>query len=166
MAIAALGLVMPLANNLIGAEKSGVELSLMIFDLGGITEHSGINVFPPMGVANPVAANDDCYIAQEVGHLRALGCEDICPLGFDSFRAWFAQHDRSPALWWIKAVISHPGAYLHHRLAHWNLGTRLLVRSPITRPVEDRSIPNTWGYQVAPNPILTTVDRLAPLRAR
>ena len=158
--IVALALVMPVANRLIGAEKSGVELSLMIFDLGGVTEHSGVDVFPPMGVVDPVKVNDDCYIAQK-WDTYAPWAADLCPLGFDPFRAWFARHGGSPAAWWIGAVLRHPIAYAHHRLAHWNINSRLLVRTEITRPVEDRSIDNTWGYQVTPNPVLKAADRLA-----
>jgi hypothetical protein len=161
-AAAALALVMPLANHLIGAQKSGVELSLIIFDLGGITEHSGVDVFPPMGVANPVAVNDDCYIALK-WDTYSPWADDICPLGFDAFRAWFAKHGGSPALFWIKAVLAHPLAYAEHRLAHWNINARFLVRPRIDRPVLDRSIDNVWGYQIRPNPLHGMVDALAVL---
>ena len=159
-AVLALVLVLPVANHLIGAKKSGAELSLMIFDLGGVTEHSGVDVFPPMGVADPVKVNDDCYRAER-WDTYAPWTADLCPLGFDPFRAWFAQHGGSPAVWWIRAVIGHPVAYAHHRLAHWNINTRFLTRTDIIRPVEDRTVPNDWGYQVTPNSLLTTADRLA-----
>jgi hypothetical protein len=52
---------MPIANHVLGAERSGVELSLVFLDLGGITEHSGRNAFPPLPVTYPVAANHRCY---------------------------------------------------------------------------------------------------------
>ena len=159
-AVVALSLVMPVANRLLGAQKSGVELSLMIFDLGGVTEHSRVDVFPPMGVADPVKVNDDCYIAEK-WDTYAPWAADICPLGFDAFRAWFAKHGGSPMQWWLKAVLSHPLAYAEHRLAHWNINSRFLVRGQINRPVLDRSIDNVWGFQVKANPLLSATDRLA-----
>ena len=47
VATAVLTAAMPVANRLIGARASGVELSLVIFDLGGITTHAGEQ--PPSG---------------------------------------------------------------------------------------------------------------------
>lgn len=160
LASGALALVMPVANHLLGAQKSGVELSLMIFDLGGITEHSHTDVFPPLGVADPVAVNHGCYSPVK-WDTYAPWTENICPLGFDPTRAWFAKHGGHAALFWAKAVLTHPLAYAEHRLTHWNINARFLVRGQVERPVLDRSIGNIWGYQVRPNPLLAAADRLA-----
>ena len=164
LASGALALVMPIANHLIGAQKSGVELSLMIFDLGGITEHSHTDVFPPLGVADPVAVNHSCYSPVKWDTYSPWAAQ-TCPIGFDAVRAWFAQHGGHPALFWAKAVLTHPLAYAEHRLAHWNINARFLVRGQIERPALDRSIDNTWGYQVTANPLLAASDRLAGLSA-
>src|SRR5258708_38145914 len=51
----ALLMVGPTVAALVQAEKTDVGLSLVIFDLGGITEHSGVSVFPDMHVTDPVA---------------------------------------------------------------------------------------------------------------
>src|SRR6476646_5296088 len=52
----------PVLNLALQAEKTDVDLSLIIFDLGGITERSGVNAFPlELKVSDPVDANHHCY---------------------------------------------------------------------------------------------------------
>src|SRR3569833_1978414 len=58
---AILGAALPVANRLLRAEPSGVGLSLVIFDLSGITYHSGVDTFPDIDVQNRVAENARCY---------------------------------------------------------------------------------------------------------
>jgi len=58
-------LTMPVVNRLLDAKRSGVELSLVIFDLGGITAHGGGNAFPPLAVKNPIAVNQSCYLLSD-----------------------------------------------------------------------------------------------------
>lgn len=156
-AVAGLMLVMPSANRMIGAEKSGVELSLIIFDLGGITEFSHQDAFPPLGVANPVAVNHQCY-SPEKWDTYAPWTENICLIGFDDVRAWFANHGGSPWVFWAKAVLAQPVAYAQHRLAHLNINTRLFVRDDVNRAVQATSVDNMWHYQVTPSPTLDTLD--------
>lgn len=155
---------MPLANRLIGAEKSGVELSLVIFDLGGITEQSGVNQFPEMGVADPVAANHRCYTPVKWDSY-SFWVDPLCPLGFDPFRAVVQQRHLSPYRLWIGAILAHPIAYAEHRLRHFNINTRFLVHDEIERPVQIESAPNDWHYGVRPSGLLSVIDRLATLSA-
>ena len=61
LAAAALLMIGPMIAALVEAENTKVNLSLMIFDLGGITEHSGVSQFPDFGVRDPVAVNHHCY---------------------------------------------------------------------------------------------------------
>ncbi len=82
ISLAALVLAMPIANRLIGADKSDVELSLVIFDLGGITKHTGIDMFPPLGLADPVAINARCYRPDKWDSYSSWG-DPLCPINFD-----------------------------------------------------------------------------------
>jgi hypothetical protein len=164
-AIAGLMLVMPIANHLIGAQRSGVELSLVIFDLGGITKHGHVDVFPPLGVADPVAVSDGCYSPIKWDSY-APWTDTICPIGFDPIRAYFAKAGGSPWLFWLRAVVTHPAAYVEHRLTHWNIATRFLVRDVADRAVPDASIDNEWHYQVTPSPFLKAVDQATVLSAQ
>jgi len=167
LALAATGLLlaaMPIANRLIGAERSGVQLSLVIFDLGGITEHSGVDVFPPLAVADPVKVNHRCYSPVK-WDTYAPWAEETCPIGFAPVQAVFDESGKSPMLFLARAALAHPVAYAEHRLAHWNINSRFLVHGDIERAVPDRSVDNTWGYQVRPNAALAAVDAAALLSA-
>ena len=170
-ATAALLLPMPIANHLLGAQRSDVGLSLVIFDLGGITERAGKSIFPPLPVKDPVAANDDCYSPVR-WDLYADWAEDPCPVGFAAVRTAFREQGIHPTLFWVRAILSHPIAYAEHRLRHFNVNTRFLVRGPVevngdvVRPVYDRSNPNRWSYQVKPNPLHDAVDAVAMASAR
>jgi hypothetical protein len=143
-------LAMPVANRLLHAERSGVTLSLVIFDLGGITAHDGSNAFPPMAIKNPVAVNDDCYIAERWDSY-SWWVDPPCPMDFKTVRAAFAAQHINPELFWIRAIVTHPLAYATHRLAHWNIASQFLVRTTTERWITSASDPNEWNFSVAPN---------------
>lgn len=166
VAAIALFLALPTANRLLHVERSGVELSLVIFDLGGTTERSGVDVFPPMQVADPVAANHACY--SPVGwDPYSFWVDPVCPLGFAAFRRAIAEQSVDPYSLWGKAIVAHPIAYAGHRLAHFNIASRFLVsdrllaKPAIGRPVQVESAPNDWGYRIAPSRPLQWIDGAA-----
>lgn len=163
-ATALLFLPMPIANHLLGAERSGVELSLVNFDLGGITEHSGVDAFPSLPVKDPVAANRRCYSPVKWDFYADWAAEP-CPVGFDVLQPAFQRQKINPELFWARAILAHPFAYAAHRLQHFNINSRFLVRGWIDRPVPDRSVENDWKFQVTPNPVLSAVDAMALLTA-
>lgn len=161
----ALLLALPAANHLLDAESSGVELSLVIFDLGGITERSGVDVFPPMGVADAVTTNHQCYSPVKWDPY-SFWVDPVCPLGFGPFRAAIGTTAVNPYLLWMRAVVGHPIAYVQHRLAHFNIATRFLVTGEVERAVQVESAPNVWGYVVTPNRLLTLIDDAAVASAK
>jgi len=110
-------LAMPVVNRLLGAERSGVELSLVIFDLGGITAHGGGDAFPPMPVANPIAVNQGCY-SVERWDSYSWWVDPPCPMRFAVVKSAFAAQHINPQIFWIKAIFAHPLAYTAHRLEH------------------------------------------------
>lgn len=137
----------PLVSQLVAAEPTGVSHSLMIFDLGGITEYSGVNAFPDMRVSNPVAVNHRCYDPTEWDSYSSWA-KVPCPLGFEPFEALVDEGDISPTRIWLRAVASHPIAYAEHRLGHFNLSTWFLVSGGPHFTAWSQSVPNPWGYQV------------------
>jgi hypothetical protein len=155
-----LALAMPLANRAIGAKPSGVALSLVIFDLGGITEHSGVDAFPPLPVANTVAVNHACY-APVRWDRYAWWVDEPCPIQFAAIRDTFAAQHQSPYVFWLRAILAHPIAYAEHRLAHTNINLRFLVRDEIERPVQPQSAPNPWGYAISQNGLERAIDAAA-----
>jgi hypothetical protein len=155
-----LALSMPVANRLIGVEKSGVELSLVMFDLGGITEHSGTNVFPPLRVRDPVRVNHHCYSPVKWDPY-SWWVDEPCPLQFYTLRDLLKAQHRSGVPLWLGAVLAHPIAYAEHRLIHFNINSRFLVHDEIERPVQNQSAPNDWHFTVGPNRVLDAIDAVA-----
>jgi hypothetical protein len=162
---AALLVVMPVANRLLHAEKSGVEESLVIFDLGGIGYHSGQNVFPPLDVADPVKVNRACY-NPEKWDSYAEWVDPICAIHFDAVRDAFEDRGLSARRWWIGAILAHPVAYLEHRFSHWNINAGFLVHREAERAVQVHSDPNPGNYKVPDTAAVHWVDRLARWSAR
>lgn len=156
----ALAVAMPLANRATGARPSGVALSLVIFDLGGITEQSGVDAFPPLAVSDPVAINHRCYDPVRWDSY-AWWVAEPCPIGFAGVRDAFAAHRQSPYLFWLKAIAAHPLAYAEHRFRHANDNLRFIIGHDVERPVQPQSAPNDWGYRIARNPAQRWIDWLA-----
>lgn len=161
-ATAALVAAMPIANRLIGARPSGVELSLIIFDLGGITEHAGVSVFPTdLAVTDPVRVNDGCYRPNKWDSYSDW-VEPECPLGFTAWNDNVDPQAVRPYPFWAHAILAHPVAYAEHRLHHFAINTRLLpLADAVERPVPDKAAPNPWNFSVAPNAAMRAIDALA-----
>lgn len=162
IATAALIGAMPVANRLIGATPSGAELSLVIFDLGGITEHSGIDVFPDyFEVPNAVAINHACYRPDKWDSYSDW-VEPECPLGFTAWNDNVDPTEVRPYSFWLSAIVEHPIAYAEHRLTHFAINTRILpLADAVERPVPQTDAPNPWGWHVEPNVLTRTIDTLA-----
>ena len=146
------------------AEDTDSQLSLIIFDLGGITEHSGATQFPDLHVANPVAVNHRCYDPFEWDSYSTWAHRP-CPLGFAAFQSLVDEGDVDPRMIWIKAILAHPVAYAEHRLTHFNLSTWFLVPNNPLSPGWTRSVDNPWHFQVQPNKVLEAVDDVSNLAA-
>ncbi|MDB5678088.1 hypothetical protein [Sphingomonas bacterium] len=167
-AVAVTGAVMiaalPLANRLIGAKPSGVGLSLVVFDLGGITHFSGHNAFPPIAdfddSDDPAGIVSACYDPSKWDRYAWWGANP-CDIGFDNVQEAFAARHISPYRWWLSQVAAHPIAYAEHRLAHFSINTRLFSRDATERAVQIDPPPNEWGYRVTPGPLLSAIDAAA-----
>lgn len=144
-----LALALPLANAALHAERSGVELSLVIYDLGGIGRFSGAAMFPAVEVDDPVAVNAQCYTPVSWDRYAWWGA-DPCAIGFTTLRTPL-RAGHGPYAWWAKAVLAHPLAYAEHRLAHFNSNTRFLVHDADLPGLSLASDPNPWGFTLAPN---------------
>lgn len=143
-------LALPLANAALHARRSGVELSLVIYDLGGTGRFSGVDLFPPTTVADPVAVNRDCY-SPIAWDRYAWWNAAPCAIGFTNLRRPLAA-GHGPYGWWATAVLHHPLAYATHRLAHFNRNIRFVMPDDTDMPtLSFESDPNPWNYAVAPN---------------
>ena len=150
---------MPVANRLLHAEQSGVALSLVIYDLGGITHFSGADVMPPVPVRDAGRVAARCW-SPASWDSYAWWTADPCPVGFTLLRPAFAASGRSPYAWWASAILHHPLAYAEHRLAHTDRNLRLRVHDGDLPGLSLASDPNPWGFQVPPDRLR---DRLAAI---
>jgi len=155
-----LATALPVANRLLRAEPSGVGLSLVIFDLAGITYHSGVDVFPDIDVQNRVAVNAKCYTPVQWDHY-AWWSPEACPIQFEDIGDAFTDAQESPYRHWLGAVVAHPFAYAAHRLAHFNINMRFLVHDEVEQAAQIEGAPNDWGYKVVHNPLLDGLYWLA-----
>ena len=155
-----LAAALPVANRLLHAERSGVELSLVVYDLGGITRFAGVDAFPPVAVADPVAVNARCYTPVS-WDVYAWWGPAPCPIGFGNVGASFAARGISPEAWWLRQIAAHPLAYARHRLAHANRNLRLWVRDGDLPTLSLESDPNPWGYRVPAGNLRDWIDALA-----
>ena len=160
-----LGLATPLANRAIGATRSGVELSQIVFDLGGITYFSGVDAFPPLPVQHPVAVNARCY-DPELWDPYSWWVAEPCPIGFVELREAFTRQGISPYGWWLGQIVRHPLAYAEHRFAHFNRNARFWVASRPPQLVPPQPDPNPYGFAPPRNPARAAIDRAAALLAR
>lgn len=149
----------PAVAALLQAEQTDVQLSLMIFDLGGITEHTGESQFPDMGVANPVAANHRCYDPIQWDSYSDWA-KRPCPVGFDRFQALIDDDDVDARALWLHAIASHPVAYAEHRLAHFNQSTFFLVPEGPDFTAWSQSVPNPWNFHISENGVVTTITAI------
>lgn len=150
----------PAIAAMLQAEKTDVELSLIIFDLGGITEHSGVSQFPDLHVKDPVAVNHRCYDPYGWDSYSDWATKP-CPLGFDPIQALIDDGDFDAKGSWVRSIASHPIAYLQHRLIHFNLSSWFLVKNGPDFTAWSQSVPNPWGYHVEENGLLTSITKVA-----
>ena len=152
---------MPIANRLLDAKPSGVEFSLITYDLGGITYYSRVDVFPAMPpVADPRDINTGCYNKVSWDRYAWWG-EAPCAIGFDTVRAAFVANRQSPTRWWLMSIVHHPMAYAEHRFSHFSRNIRLSTNGPKLPSLSPKSDPNEWNIITRTNPLSDAIDRLA-----
>ena len=153
--------IIPIANRLLDARHTGVEQSLIVYDLAGITRFSGANAFPPLPrVQDPVAVNADCYNPVSWDRYAWWG-PTPCAIQFEAVRASFAWQRIDPTRWWLRQVAAHPAAYAEHRLAHYRRNIRLTVGGELLPGLSVQSDPNPWGFSTAPNALANATERVA-----
>jgi hypothetical protein len=154
-----LAAALPIANRLLGTQRSHVELSLIIYDLGGIARFSGSDAFPPMPIADPVAVNRGCY-SPISWDPYAWWSPDPCPIGFTLLEPVLTAPGASATGIWARAIITHPFAYAAHRLVHFNQDVRFITHESRLPRLFFASDPNDWGFQVPPSRLR---EALAPI---
>ncbi len=169
LASAALVAVVPAINAVIGAKPSGVQLSLLIYDIGGITEFSGVNAFPSQlrrdlddnPIVDPVGVNHRCYDPEKWDSYSDW-VDPECPLGFTDWNAELVPAGIDAKRVWLAAVLHHPFAYAEHRLTHFAWNTRIFpMPDAVERPVPVETVENDWGFHITAGPVWRAIDGLA-----
>jgi hypothetical protein len=159
--IAAILLVSPvLDHRVFGAEPSGVEKSLPIFDLAAIavTAPNSLSPFTPPERAE--IARRHCVKAY---FWDPLGDPDACGPATARLQA---ESDRTLYLGWAQAVAAHPLAYAEHRLRHWNSTERWLVPPNLQEAAPpDEAEPNELGLKTPSNLLMPAWQSVAAFEA-
>lgn len=121
--------------------------SLVNFDLGGIVAQGGPSWYPDMNPARARALTALCYDPR----LYGMKDEETCAIPEDAIAAWVERTGESPIGLWLNAVISAPGAYVRHRLAHLNRNWRLAIADVPDDSVYMMSAANGLGLGFTPN---------------
>jgi hypothetical protein len=126
----AIGVSGPINHGLFGADRSGVEYTLPIFDLAGIAHRAHLAAMPGLSPADWARAEQrrcatPFYWDPFADPARCGPSGDALASDADGPSPLFRN--------WIAAIIAHPLAYAEHRAAHLNATLR------IATPPDERS---------------------------
>jgi hypothetical protein len=96
------------------AERAGIENSLLVWDIVGISQQAGENLLPGAWTKSQNdQIIDGCYSPDTVNSVIIGKCRFV----FDTLRE--TQDWNATILFpiWLKSIINHPGAYVHERLS-------------------------------------------------
>ena len=149
--IAGILLLNPILNrHVFGAEHSGIENTLPLYDMAGIAHRAQLPTLPGLAPqAWALAEQKKCYTPY---FWNPYGEDAQCGFIGDALRYERAE-DRRMVSEWVALVVRHPLAYAEHRLAHLNSTLRLWVdaNEPDADP-QVASEPNSYGLGGLANP--------------
>jgi hypothetical protein len=156
--------VSPLINrHLLGAEASGVERALPLYDLAGIAHHAGLPAIGALPSARwAEAERKGCYTPY---FWNPYGEEKLC--GAVGTAAVFAD-GAAPHLLrdWVGQVARHPLAYAEHRVRHLNSNLRFWVSAGEPDAIPPlQSEPNSDGLGAPATPAARALIAAATIMA-
>ena len=160
-AIALVVLVSPfLDHRLFGAEPSGVEKSLPVFDLAAIAVATPQARAPFTDAEREELVRRHCVKAY---FWDPLGDPNACGPATEGLKA---ESDRDLYLGWARAVVAHPLAYAQHRLRHWNSTERWLVPPNLQEAAPpDEAEQNDLGLKTPSSQLMPAWQSLAATEA-
>lgn len=149
-------------HRLLGAERSHVERTQAIFDLGGIAHFAGLRTMP--GVPEREWAEAErkrCYMPF---YWDSLGDPAQCGAIGSRF---LTMTGPSPIMRdWVVAIATHPLAYAEHRLAHLNATLRIGAHyDELSATAPADSEPNPYGLGRPDGPIMHGLQPAAEIVA-
>lgn len=151
-----LGLAMQTINyRLLAAERMQPELSLIIYDLGGITYWTDEDQFKVPVWRDFTSRNrDECYSRTWWDTYGFQSCSFV----FREFRQHLQDTGQSPLRLWLTAIARHPVAYLQHRFAHFNINIRFLLPYGTRDVTFVETVPNRHGLAFESNVLTRTIQ--------
>ena len=132
---------------LLQPERTRPMLSLINFDLAGITVRSGRNVYPA-SARPPAPLLARCY---SPAMMNPSYVDTACDRLEDRLGAATAPRRLSAIALWLNAIRAEPVAYLRHRAAHFNANQRWLTPRVPDDAIYTMSEPNSLGLAFVPN---------------
>jgi len=149
-----------LDHHVLGAEPSGVEKSLPIYDLAAIAVASPNSPSPFSRAERQEIARRHCVKAY---FWDPLGEPNACEPSTERLQD---ESDRTLYFDLAQSVAVHPVAYAEHRLRHWNSTERWLVPSNLQEAAPpDEAEENDLGLNTPSNPLLAVWQSAAAAEA-
>lgn len=140
------------------AERTGVVSSLLVFDIGAVTNATGSNAFgQPFSPEQEKKLTNQCYEPAAWDSYAWGSCAFVAP-ALKASGAW-----ASGGLFhaWANAVQHHPAAYLRHRFTHW---WRLLWKPQNLLVSEMQS--NELGFTFQKSALHLSLERITEIMQR
>lgn len=133
------------------AERTGVHSSLLIYDIGAISQATGVNAFgQSFGPEGEQKLKTVCYETSEWNSYSWGNCAFI-RVSVQASGLWGSD---ALAQAWIQAIKNHPAEYLKHRFAHW----WNLLWKPKHLLISDM-VSNSWGYEFDKSALHLSLER-------
>jgi hypothetical protein len=161
--LAAIGVSGPINHGLLGADRSGVQYTLPIFDLAGISDRAHLAAMPGLSPADWSRAErlhcatpfywDPFAIRTRCGSMGDGLVSDV--------------HGPPPLFRnWIAAIVAHPLAYAEHRAAHLNATLRIATPPGERSAVAPFATPdNLYNIGAGATPVTKALSRVAAAAA-
>ncbi|WP_454886753.1 hypothetical protein [Sphingomonas oryzagri] len=156
--LAVIGVSGPINHGLLGADRSGVEYTLPIFDLAGIAQRAHLATMPGLSDADWAKA-EQLHCAMPFYWDPFADPARCGPMG----NVLVSDDDGPPPLLrnWAAAIVAHPLAYAEHRAAHLNSTLRIVTppdehsaAAPFTTPE------NLYGIGAKATPASMILSRI------
>lgn len=143
IAVLALGLSGVVNHRLIGAQSSGAINSLQLFDLTGIARQSGDATVLPAVTELTLADVQRCYTPYYWDTVSPWG---YCKFVSERLGPVDSEQRKDLGKLWVHAILTHPLAYLDHRLRAFNSEMYFLVPARHCRLAPGCGVPTPWVY--------------------
>lgn len=142
--------------------KTNPFLSLVTFDLAGMSVDLRQNLFPHYAPGAGLALARHCYAPAQFNRHGT----PICYAMEDGLHDWLDRHHMDPVRFWLTTIVAHPIAYADHRLAHFGRNLRFAGQDVPDDAIFLMSAPNPYGLHFVPGTAAKAIYRAATMMAR